>query len=364
MSSNGIYVWDAKYGIPKTYEEAIKISYPLGGYKEAEPNPHMAAFGAKMAEYIREAWQFYEGDEGLEMCFNIASETARMLKAEYCFEQSPKQCQNSFAAAIVRAACENNLVVFHRDMDCVFLPDGTAFDGQDQAFHWQEFVEKYEQKWQQHIQELIAKRNKPQIPISDAQRDRLTSKIIKARLGKPYQALLKKYQLVPDEYLRLRTDFCNFHFFIYTDKDKFKKGVYKFDSFIYLNPKKEYKEQTMELIPTLTAHLSTEIKISFFGFYGLSDKAHPNLEVDRHERSIRGSWKISEYDEWVKLVEAAADMLMYYLPHIGSLEDLVKLMQAHDAGETNFNKFTLPETNSALREFCVARDLKKLAASE
>ncbi|WP_185711761.1 hypothetical protein, partial [Conchiformibius steedae] len=93
------------------------------------------------------------------------------------------------------------LVVFHRDMDCVFLPDGTAFDGQDQAFHWQEFVEQYEQKWQQHIQELIAKRNKPQIPISDAQRDRLTSKIIKARLGKPYQALLKKYQLVPDEYL-------------------------------------------------------------------------------------------------------------------------------------------------------------------
>ncbi|RRD88632.1 hypothetical protein [Conchiformibius steedae] len=105
-------------------------------------------------------------------------------------------------------------------------------------------------------------------------------------------------------------------------------------------------------------------QISFFGFYGLSDKAHPNLEVDRHERSIRGSWKISEYDEWVKLVEAAADMLMYYLPHIGSLEDLVKLMQAHDAGETNFNHFTLPETNPALREFCVARDLKKLTASE
>lgn len=353
MSSNGIYVWDAKYGIPKTYEEAIEISYPLGGYKEAQPNPHMAAFGAKMAEYIREAWQFYEGDEGLEMCFNIASETARMLKAEYCFEQSPNQCQNSFAAAIVRAACENNLVVFHRDMDCVFLPDGTAFDGQDQAFHWQEFVEKYEQEWQQHIQELIAKRNKPQIPISDAQRDRLTSKIIKARLGKPYQALLKKYQLIPEEYLCIKTDFCYFEFFIITDKDKFKEGVYKFNSFITIKSTKEYPEQVLKLIPTLAKFRT--LTIDFFDFYGVSDEYNSNLEIKRREFGTSGYWKISEYDEWLKLVEAAADMLMYYLPHIGSVDDFIQFVQAYDAGETNFNQFTLPETRPDLRGFCSGR---------
>lgn len=64
------------------------------------------------------------------------------------------------------------------------LPDGTAFDANNQPFHWHDMVEENEQIWQTHIQELIAKQDKPQIPASEAKRNSLTSKIIKKRLGK------------------------------------------------------------------------------------------------------------------------------------------------------------------------------------
>lgn len=169
MSSNGIYVYDIKHGTPKTYEEAHEILDTLSGFKESAPNPNMAAFGKNLMNgFLRQAWQFYEGDESLAECLGIENETARMLSAKYCFEFPFKQRRENFNSAIIRAACENNLVVVHGDAECVFLPNGSAFNVQGETFSWKDYVAKYEQDWQEHIQELIANQDKPQIPVSEA----------------------------------------------------------------------------------------------------------------------------------------------------------------------------------------------------
>lgn len=245
MSSNGIYVWDTKHGIPQNHSEANEILDKLSGYKESEPNPNMAAFGAKMAEFVRQAWQFYEGDDGLRMCLDIAEYTATTRDADYCFEFPPKQYPDSFSCAIIRAACENNLAVLHGDFECVFLPDGTAFDARNQPFNWHNLVEENEQIWQAHIQELIAKQNQPQIPTCKAKRYRLLiDKIIEKRLGNEYTELLKKYKILPQEYLCVKTDFCTLESFVITEKDKFTKN-YLFRSSIFFRIEEEYKEKVM-----------------------------------------------------------------------------------------------------------------------
>ncbi|WP_169798157.1 hypothetical protein, partial [Moraxella oblonga] len=318
----------------------------------------MAAFGRNLMNgFLRQAWQFYEGDESLAECLGIKNETARMLSAKYCFEFPPKQYPDSFSCAIIRAACENNLVVVHGDFECVFLPDGTALDARNQPFYWHDMVEENEQIWQTHIQELIAKQDKPQIPVSQTRRDSLAQKILKARLGKPYADLLKKYNCEQTDNLWFRTEFCFFEVLIITDKNKFDKdGLYYFDTNIILrNIKEEDRQKMTHLIPRFTS--SNKLPFYFIGFYGLSNEANPNIKIQKYDSGMEvGEWAIREYDEWVKLIEAAADMIMYYLPHIGTADDFIKFVQAHDAGETNFAQLTLPETNPALRQFCVQRN--------
>lgn len=355
MSSNGIYVWDTKHGIPQNHSEANEILDKLSGYKESAPNPNMAAFGAKMAEFVRQAWQFYEGDDGLRMCLDIAEYTATTRDADYCFEFPPRQYQDSFSCAIIRAACENNLAVLHGDFECVFLPDGTAFNADNQTFNWHDLVEKHEQIWQAHIQELIAKQNQPQIPTSEAKRERLISKIVKERLGEEFKELLEKYGVSSKQNLDcfiVRTElFSQFYVFILTEKEKSDKELY-FRATISFDIREKYVNQLATFIPRVTSTNGGLIQL--VNFYGLANAnlINPNIKIREYENGSKTlSWKVREYDEWVKLIEAAVDMVMYYLPHIGTVEDFVKFIQAHDAGETNFAQLTLPETDPALREF-------------
>lgn len=106
-------------------------------------------------------------------------------------------------------------------------------------------------------------------------------------------------------------------------------------------------------------------KNTFFSFYGLSNEANPNLDIYKLDNgTLTGYWHVHEYDEWIKLIEAAADMLMYYLPHIATVDDFIKFIKAHDAGETHFAQLTLPETNPALRVFCESRYNTELTSLE
>lgn len=355
MSSNGIYVYDIKHGTPKTYEEAHEILDTLSGFKESAPNPNMAAFGRNLMNgFLRQAWQFYEGDESLAECLGIENETARMLSAKYSFEFPPKQYPDSFSCAIIRAACENNLVVLHGDFECVFLPDGTALDARNQPFYWHDMVEENEQIWQTHIQELIAKQDKPQIPLSKTKRNSLTSKIVKERLGEKLTELFKKYGVNPRTNLddvAIKTEYGYFNIFFITSKckntDTFEL-IYQFDIRI---TEEMYIDKMAQYVPKF---IETPLMlIKFIEFYGLSceTNSHVETKIYSNEYSLsRYFIQEHEYDEWVKMIEVSADMLMYYLPHIGTVDDFIQFMQAHHAGETNFAELTLPDTNPEIRK--------------
>ncbi|WP_066803915.1 hypothetical protein [Moraxella oblonga] len=354
MSSNGIYVYDIKHGSPKTYEEAHEILNTLSGFKESAPNPNMAAFGKKFGKFVHQAWQFYEGDVALKMCLNIEHETAHMLAAKYSFEFLPNQCDENFLCIMIRAASENNLVVVEGNRESVFLPDGTGFNVQGEQFHWEQFVEFGETNWQWRVNNEFINQDKPQIPASESKRNSLMSKIVKARLGDKLTELFKVYDVHSNyqaHFFSAKTElFSLFSAYIVTEKNKFdrEEDVYRFKANIYFDIREEYEDKI--------ANLGFSHKSSIFSFYGVSDNANPNIDIKKDDDGFwYGSWKVREYDEWVRLIEAAADMFMYYLPHIGTLEDFMKFVQAHDADETNFAELTMPETDPALRELCEQR---------
>lgn len=348
MSSNGIYVYDIKHGTPKTYEEAHEILDTLSGFKESAPNPNMAAFGKKFGKFVHQAWQFYEGDVALKMCLNIEHETAHMLAAKYSFEFLFRQREENCLCALIRAACENNLVVVDGNDECVYFPDGTGFNVHGKKFDWADFVEINESDWEWHIKELIADQDKPQIPASESKRKTLTSKIIKARLGEKLKEQWEKYGKEPSSltYFVIGTEFCSFDVFVLTEWNKYKEK-FGFSCNIYIKVKEPYMNEVAKSIPRVANN--PVILSEFIDFYGLSHETNSHIKQDGGNYCYFIAE--DEYDEWVKLVEAAADMLMYYLPHIGTVEDFTQFMQAHYAGETNFAELTLPDTNPAKRMF-------------
>ena len=95
-------------------------------------------------------------------------------------------------------------------------------------------------------------------------------------------------------------------------------------------------------------------EIPLIAFYGVSEEENPKVHVSFsgcYHNSTDYKWRISDREETVVLAEAAADMLMYYLPHIGTAEDFTRFVQAHHAGETDFARLTLPDTNPNKRKF-------------
>lgn len=154
MSSNGIYVWDIKYGIPDNMETAYRFVADLNTVPESEPNPRMAAFGKKMAEFVRPALMYYDGDYALENIGGIACSTATTLERVYCFEAKPALLDEEvFVCAIIRAACENGLAVLENDWDIMFLPDGRQISYRGGQGDWRSYVAQGEAAWQQLLEE-------------------------------------------------------------------------------------------------------------------------------------------------------------------------------------------------------------------
>ena len=84
--------------------------------------------------------------------------------------------------------------------------------------------------------------------------------------------------------------------------------------------------------------------IRFWDFYGVNPEESSNM-IQEGLYDFRWKLEPTDYADAVRLVEAAADMLLYILPHIGTAEAFEQFMAEHDAGKTNFAQLVLPETN-------------------
>ena len=88
--------------------------------------------------------------------------------------------------------------------------------------------------------------------------------------------------------------------------------------------------------------------IEFGNFYGLEHDHEPRYDKHTNYLMITDN---TDYDEVVSWIKAAVDMLLYYLPHISTKEDFIRLMKAHYAGETNLAELALPTTDPSKRQF-------------
>ena len=95
----------------------------------------------------------------------------------------------------------------------------------------------------------------------------------------------------------------------------------------------------------LTHWLLTAVALTLiWDFYGIGLEENSSI-ITHGPDNLHWKLEPTDYADAVRLVEAAADMLMYILPHIGTAEVFEQFMAEHDAGKTNFAQLVLPETN-------------------
>lgn len=357
MELHKVYIWDSKYGIPTNDEEARTIAAKLANTFETEPNPRMVAFGKKMEEFVRPAWAYFGNVPELTAMYHVARDTANCLERIYCLGGLPDSYIDSIEI-VACAAAENGLVVA-RELEYtvhLFLPDGTEYSKGEKR-DWRNDAEETEKRWQ----ETLAKAGKRtgKLPTGESARDAFLSLIIQKKIGKQLDLLCNQYHYTLtrmhyfNPFKHLQTELVDsFWFSADIDIETASEGY--FTGLIIISFRKEYNDLIDRLMPAAQPSNTDEgaaRQISLTDFYGVSEEENPKVQVGRRDVAAYHKWRISSREEAVVLAEAAADMLMYYLPHIGTAEDFTRFVQAHHAGETNFARLTLPDTNPNKRKF-------------
>ena len=353
MSSNGIYVWDSNHGIPTSFDEATEMLDKLSNTTVREPSANMAAFGKLMGRFVKKALEYFDGNYELEQCANIARTTAKMRQAVYSFEGSFEGVAGAFDAYLILSASNTGCVVYHGDWEEVYLPDGTCFNAINQAGTWHDKVAQGEANWKQFIKEQNDT-SKPKIPKGEKAIDKFINKIIREYRGDEIEAYFAKYHYsLPNNdismFKGIETEFVKDIYFSIligtTYGDLFFKSRL---AFTFKN-----KDDVYEINQFIQKDLGMKFKmphvmINFCKFYGLAREKEPRCNRGREYLTITDH---TDYDEVVSWIKAAVDMLLYYLPHISTKEDFIRLMKAHYAGETHFSELALPTTDPSKRQF-------------
>ena len=192
MSSNGIYVWDSKHGIPTSFDEATEMLDKLSNTTVREPSANMAAFGKLMGRFVKKALEYFDGNYELEQCANIARTTAKMRQAVYSFEGSFEGVAGAFDAYLILSASNTGCVVYHGDWEEVYLPDGTCFNAINQAGTWHDKAAQGEANWKQFIKEQNDT-SKPKIPKGEQARRNFQNKMVQEYSAGRIEAYFEKY---------------------------------------------------------------------------------------------------------------------------------------------------------------------------
>ena len=355
MSSNGIYVWDSKHGIPTSFDEATEMLDKLSNTTVREPSANMAAFGKLMGRFVKKALEYFDGNYELEQCANIARTTAKMRQAVYSFEGSFEGVAGAFDAYLILSASNTGCVVYHGDWEEVYLPDGTCFNAINQAGTWHNKAAQGEANWKQFIKEQ-KDTSKPKIPKGEKARAKFIDKIVREYKGAEIEAYFDKYHyslLGFNEisyFAQLETEFIeNFKFYTLIADSYGEPYFHSRVVFTFRN-----NEDVHEINQFIQEDLGMKFKMPYVGianfckFYGLAKETEPRCNKDRNQLKITDN---TDYDEVVSWIKAAVDMLLYYLPHISTKEDFIRLMKAHYTGESNLAELVLPNTDPSKRQF-------------
>ena len=355
MSSNGIYVWDSNHGIPTSFDEATEMLDKLSNTTVREPSANMAAFGKLMGRFVKKALEYFDGNYELEQCANIARTTAKMRQAVYSFEGSFEGVAGAFDAYLILSASNTGCVVYHGDWEEVYLPDGTCFNAINQAGTWHDKAAQGEANWKQFIKEQ-KDTSKPKIPKGEKARRNFQTKMVQEYSAGRIEAYFEKYNYSLlgfnkiSKFGELETEFIEnfeFHTLIADSYGEpfFKSAIY----FTFRN-----NEDVHEINQMIQEDLGMKFKMPYVGmiefgnFYGLEHDHEPRYDKHTNYLMITDN---TDYDEVVSWIKAAVDMLLYYLPHISTKEDFIRLMKAHYTGESNLAELVLPNTDPSKRKF-------------
>ena len=185
--------------------------------------------------------------------------------------------------------------------------------------------------------------------------NKFINKIIREYRGDEIEAYFAKYHYsLPNNdismFKGLETEFLeDVYFSILIDTTYGKLFFKSYFFFTFRN-----NEDVYEINQLIQEDLGMKFKMPYVGmiefgnFYGLEHDHEPRYDKHTNYLMITDN---TDYNEVVSWIKAAVDMLLYYLPHISTKEDFIRLMKAHYAGETNFSELTLPNTDPSKRQF-------------
>ena len=191
MSFNGIYVWDAKNGLPTSYSDAHDMETQVARAAPKEINHAFMAVAQAVERFVKEAQEYYD-DEMLNIYSNITESMADYIDPVLSFEHAPEELVQELSGVIVKAAQDNNLVVLHQEIAVAFLPDGRALTDIDTDI-WDDFAEDTLASWQNKLVALKKENeSREQLPSTSAPLKKLVNQIVRARLKEAGITKIKK----------------------------------------------------------------------------------------------------------------------------------------------------------------------------
>ncbi len=194
MSFNGIWVWDAKHGVPSSYEEAFALTEQLSNSEQKEINPAFQQYGKDLSEFAKQAEPFY-GEE-VEDYLDYEDYLSDYQEIIIGHSSIPMELAQDISAIMVHSAEQNNLVILNAQIEVVFLPDGSVLT-ENQPEIWEGFAAMGIEGWQKKLEKLQnqAETDDDSLPETKAAVKKLINQTVKDRLKEAGIKGIKKPEL-------------------------------------------------------------------------------------------------------------------------------------------------------------------------
>lgn len=191
MGFNGIFVWDAKNGLPTSCDDATEMEQYISHNAPKKVNPAFMAVAQAVENFVKEAKAYYD-DEILNMYSDMTDWMVDFTNPVLSIDHAPEELAIEFSAIIIKAAQVHNLVVSHQEIEVVFLPDGTVL-AENAPEIWIDFAKETLAAWAQQLVTLKQENeNRDTLPSTSAPLKKLINKIVRARLKEAGLTNIKK----------------------------------------------------------------------------------------------------------------------------------------------------------------------------
>lgn len=290
---NGLFVWDASLGVPKTSEERffVKENTP----KHDTNSANYQAFLAAIKPFVSEAEQHYP---------NMYYQGFYVFDNGISFEPLPEEILHAFSSLIYETAIYNGLCVYDSLSDSLYtLKTAEKYYPKGNAKKiWQEQLDEKAKRLQQLENEEYI------LPKNSREADKLTNKLVRERLKQEGIKNVKKDSNGYNYIVDFGDIQLEFYINVFAHIPALDARVY-----IYLNVQKYLKE-----IKNISLYLSP---IDYLNAYGMSDN-----DIDREHGycvPVHGEEGISHHPELLyDEINRAIDLFIYTYKSCQSLEGL------------------------------------------